>query len=510
MKQHSSPFIVVFDFGTSSGRCLLIDPNGTVLASSQEVWVYQQQKWDGQTLWSFDPVRYWSILATCCQKALTDAGVDPQEARGVIATSQRHGAVLLDFHKQIVEAIPNMDLRSTPEWDEKAGENAPQIYEITGRWPQPVFLPAHLAWMREHAPQKYERVAHILSILDWIVYCLCGEVVSEPTAATDLLLLDVEQRQWCRKLLTLFNIDPQWMPTIVPSGSITGKLNRQAATVTGLPEGIPVLTGGADTQLGVLGLGCTNVNSLAIIMGSSVPLQMVTEKPLRHTAASVWTNPHVIPNQWIVESNAGDAGLHQNNLLEKITEFDSGNRERISDRRKLLVDLDSQIAWRRKTQNNPLLASLGPVIFDGKLWPQVQGMIKGIDINNLIDFDWIDLYQALLDNIAYAIKGNFLQLWGMTGHIDDVRAGGGSMNSSMWQAFLPNVLGTALQVPMEKEVTSLGAALLAFVSLGVHGSFSEGVKEMIRWKTIGGNQKEMAMHDKHYLEWLDLYQLSIR
>ena len=269
----------MFDFGTSSGRCLLIDQSGRVLSSSQEAWKFQQTKWEGKTLWSFDPTQYWSILASCCRKALSTVGVNHGEALGVIATSQRHGAVMIDSEGQAIEAIPNFDIRSTPHWDEKANENAQEIYNIACRWPQPIFLPAHLDWIRINTPRKYNRINKIFNILAWIVFCLSGELVSEPTAAADLLLLNVEQRQWSSRLLDLFNVSPDWMPAIVPSGSVVGKLTRSSAAVTGLPEGIPVLVGGADTQVGVLGLGCTQPNSVAIIMGSSVPLQMVAEKP---------------------------------------------------------------------------------------------------------------------------------------------------------------------------------------------------------------------------------------
>ena len=509
MKHHGRPYIAVFDFGTSSGRCLLIDQGGTVLASSQIDWKYEQQNWEGQTLWSFDPVQYWSILATRCQNALSAGGISAREAIGVIATSQRHGAVLVDSKGQAIEAIPNNDMRSTPEWIEKANENAHQIYKITCRWPQPLFLPAHLDWLRTYMPRKYDRIGNLLSILDWIVYCFCGEVVSEPTAAADLLLLDVEQRQWSRNLLDLFNLAPEWMPAIVPSGSIVGKLSSSAAEATGLPEGIPVLLGGADTQLGVLGLGCTQPNSIAIVMGSSIPLQMVSERPLRHDSAATWTNPHIVPNQWVIESNTGDAGLYQINMIEKITELNVGKKELLVNRRKLLVELDSQIARRRETKNNHLLASLGPMVFNGRLWPQINGMVSGVEISNLRGFELIDLYQALVDNIAYAIKGNFMQLREMATPLGDVRAGGGTMNSRMWQAFLPSVLGTALHVPKEKEVTSLGAALLAFVSLGVYGSFSEGTEAMIRWDTFDVNRREMVEHESRYKDWLNLYRLSI-
>ena len=140
MEHHGCPYIAVFDFGTSSGRCLLIDQRGTVLASSQIDWNYEQRNWEGLTLWSFDPGQYWSNLAACCQKALSAGNISTNEAIGVIATSQRHGGVLIDSKGRAIEAIPNNDMRSTPEWDEKANENAHQIYKITCRWPRAFFF----------------------------------------------------------------------------------------------------------------------------------------------------------------------------------------------------------------------------------------------------------------------------------------------------------------------------------------------------------------------------------
>jgi autoinducer 2 (AI-2) kinase len=505
----NDPYIAVIDFGSSSGRCLLIDPKGTVVASSQETWKYQETKHEGEILWSFDPGQFWSILAACCKKSVITAGIDAHDVIGVIATSQRHGVVLMDPNGVPFDAIPNNDVRSTPEWKMKVDENAQQIYDITFRWPQPIFLPAHLDWFRIHRPNEYYRIGHLLSILDWIVYCFCGEIVSEPTAAADLLLLDIQKQQWSHDLLELFNFSPDWMPSIVPSGSVVGKISPSAALITGLPEGIPVLIGGADTQLGVLGLGCSLPNSIAIIMGSSIPLQMVSEKPIKHPSASTWTNPHVIPNQWVIESNAGDAGLQQNNMVKKIIEETVRTNLEL-DTHQFLVKLDGMVMARRKIRKSNLLASVGTMVFNGKNWPEIQGMIKGIDLNRSLDIGWIDLYEALVDNIAYAIKGNYLQLREMSNTCPYVCAGGGTLNSKMWQTLLPNVLGSKINIPKEKEVTSIGAALLAFVSLGVYQSHAEAKHSMVHLEPFDGFQIEMVGYERRYQEWLDLYQMSIR
>lgn len=502
-------FIAIFDFGTSSGRCLLIDPQGKVLACSQVIWNYQNLPYPDGPVWSFDPAASWLLLAKCCQEAIDMAGARPQDALGVVATSQRHGAVLTGCQNEGLDAIPNMDIRSTPEWDALAKSHADRIYHITGRWPQRVFLPAHLSWIRANKPDEFHRIGHLLSIPDWIVYCLCGEMVSEPTTATDLLLLDMRTRQWSTDLLELFGIRAEWMPAIVPSGTIAGKLQRSAAQQTGLPEGIPVIIGGADTQLGVLGLGCIRPNALAVIMGSSAPLQVVIDHPRQHPDAALWTNPHVTPDQWVIESNAGDSGLLQDNLLRNIAETFAQLGPSTIDARQLMKDLDYELYEHRDRHQARPIASLGPMIFHAKNWPVVHGVIKGIDLTAANGIQPVDLYYALIENIAYAIRGNFLQLKTMVQEFSDVRAGGGAMNSPLWQNFLPTVLNTSFDVPDEKEATSIGAALLGFVNLGVHRTLADGIQSMIRFTTFHANQGEQAEHDHRYQKWLEVYQQSL-
>ena len=78
-------------------------------------------------------------------------------------------------------------------------------------------------------------------------------------------------------VFTLLGIDVGLMPPLSRSGVVTGEVTTSAADDTGLASGTPVISGGPDTQCGLLGLGATRQGQMGILAGWSGPLQFVTD-----------------------------------------------------------------------------------------------------------------------------------------------------------------------------------------------------------------------------------------
>jgi len=73
----------------------------------------------------------------------------------------------------------------------------------------------------------------------------------------------------------------------VPMGTLIGSgLTKEASGHLGLPEGLPVVQGGADAFVGMVGLGCVNAGKLCLITGSSHLHCVVTAIP--SGAEGVW------------------------------------------------------------------------------------------------------------------------------------------------------------------------------------------------------------------------------
>lgn len=72
-------------------------------------------------------------------------------------------------------------------------------------------------------------------------------------------------------------------------GDRVGVLTADAAAHLGLPEGLPVVQGGADAYVGLVGLGATRIEgAVGLVTGSSHLQLAVVELSRAATARGVW------------------------------------------------------------------------------------------------------------------------------------------------------------------------------------------------------------------------------
>src|SRR5204863_8650144 len=103
-------------------------------------------------------------------------------------------------------------------------------------------------------------------------------------------------------LLERLGCDPSLIPQLIADGAIAG------GTTNGPFSGIPVVHAGADTQCALVGMGALGPRETGVPAGWSAPLQFVTDRPVFDSAKRTWTGLHVVPDRWVIESNAGETG----------------------------------------------------------------------------------------------------------------------------------------------------------------------------------------------------------
>lgn len=506
-----SPYIVSLDFGSSSAKCLIFDSKGKKVAQVNRKWQYPPPGAHNNDQPCFDDQAAWRTIANCCKEAIHDSEVNPKDIACVITTSQRHGAVVLDEKERVLFSFTNADERSAAPWKESAADHGNEIYHEAGRWPQEVFFPAHYLWLKKHHPSIYKKISKILGIQDWLVFRLSDEIVSEVTIASDLMLLNVIRGEWSETLLQLFDIKPSMLPPLVEAGTQVGRVSRAASNDTGLLVGTPVLNGAADSQMALLGLGAINTHDVVATFGTSIPVLLLMDKPAFHKEGATWTNSHVFKNQWVLESNSGDAGhclnQFQSSLLPELSKISGqANYENLPS----LLELDA-LASDLDESKSHLIASWGPIIFNGKVWPEAKGTIKGLNLLDNIQVGVPQLYLSLIENIGFAILGNLQQLTQTVGtDVKNLLIGGPAVESRVWPQLLSNIIGLPIQVPEEKEVTSLGSAVLAATKLGFYEDVIETVNNMVHLSEVKPNQQAMNFYRQRYQEWFEIYQFSLK
>lgn len=121
-----------------------------------------------------------------------------------------------------------------------------RLYSITGQSPSGKFTLAKLLWMKEHTPELFSRVRCFLFMQDYLSYKLTGNLCTEYSLASRSMLFDIAKKNWSREILSESSLSDDYLPQVIPSGSIVGQVSEAASRLIGIPAGIPVVLAGHD------------------------------------------------------------------------------------------------------------------------------------------------------------------------------------------------------------------------------------------------------------------------
>ncbi|MFI5381602.1 MAG: xylulokinase, partial [Tepidisphaerales bacterium] len=293
-------YLLGIDIGTSGTKTLICDEDGKVLATAMAEHPISTPKpgWSEQ-----HPEDWWQASCTATKAVLKKAKVKPGDVKGIGLSGQMHGSVFLgDGPKALRPALLWNDQRTAAECTEieaKAGGREALI-ELVANPALTGFTAPKILWVRKHEPKVYEKIKHILLPKDYIRYRMTGEYATEVSDASGMLLLDVVNRKWSDKLLSLLEIDKGVLGKLYESPEITGTLNAQAAGSLGLVPGIPVVGGAGDQAAGAVGNGIVMSGIVSATLGTSGVVFAHSDQPTRDPNGRVHTMCHAVPGKWCV------------------------------------------------------------------------------------------------------------------------------------------------------------------------------------------------------------------
>jgi autoinducer 2 (AI-2) kinase len=414
----------------------------------------------------------------------------------VAATGVRFATVVLDRAGRALLAASNRDGRAVGAAMELAAAHGPALAARTGHWPTPMALSSRLCWLAAARPEAAEAARHALALSDWLAWRMTGEIAAEPSQASTTGLFDVAACAWDGALAGSLGLRPELLPALRRPGSLLGALRADAAGALGLRAATPVAVGGADTQCGLLGLGAVDAGDVGIVAGTSVPLQLVMERVAVDGDGRSWTECHVVPDRWLVESNAGalgealawTAGLLFAEAADPIA--------------RLLAE-----AGRAEPGARGVLASFGAPVSDARA---LAVPIGGFAFTPLVAADDPErrrlLARAALEGTAFAVRANLAQTLHAAGLAPDaavtVLAGGGLAASPAWRGLLADVLGRTVHGGSTPQSSALGAALLAGVGAGVWPDARDAARDVApRRGDAEPDPARRALYDRLHPVW---------
>ncbi len=469
-------FWMGLDIGTGGSRAVIVDENGAVRAGTSADHAPMTQL---QPTWAEqDPEDWWRAAQLAVRTALKEGGVSGGDIAGMGLSGQMHGAVLLDAdHRVIRPSIIWCDQRSQTQADwftSRVGER--RLKEITCNPALTGFTVPKLLWVRDNEPSLYRRMRKLLLPKDYVRFRLTGEFATEVSDASGTLLLDVPKRRWSQDILDALDMTLDQLPVVAESCEPTTRISAEAADMTGLPRGLPVVGGGGDQAAGGVGNGITEPGIVSSTIGTSGVLFAYTDAPHLDPCGRVHTFCHAVKNRWHVMAVTQGAGLSyrwfRDNLgMHEIAKAKSAGKDP--------YELLTEQAATAPTGCEGLLYL--PYLM-GERTPHLDPFARGVFFGVTARHTRAHMIRAILEGVAYSLRDGLEIFEEMGVPSLQVRASGGGGRSTLWRQIQADVFNREIVTINATEGSAYGAALLAAAGTGGFASIEEACRACIRVK----------------------------
>lgn len=383
------------------------------------------------------------------------------QIQAVGVSGQQHGFVPLDKDGLALYNVKLWNDTSTAEecriLTDKAGGNAEVIKEV-GNLMLPGFTAPKILWLKKHFPNAWKNVRSILLPHDYINYVLTGSYVMEAGDASGTALFNPVKRRWSRMLCSL--IDEGLYDLLAPliaSDTKAGTVSQKAAGLLGIPEGIPVSSGGGDNMMGAIGTGTVSDGFLTMSMGTSGTLYGYSDKP-------------------IADPEHGLSG------------FCSSTGGWLP----LLCTMNCTVATEQirslfglpVAEFNRLAAAAEPgaqgvrvlPFFNGERTPNLpkgRASITGLTMTNS---NKENICRAAMESAVFALKGGLDAFKKLGFEPKEIRLIGGGAKSPLWRQIAADIMNVPVSVPVSEEAAAMGAAVQALWCL--EGGTPERIKSL--------------------------------
>ena len=483
-------YLLGIDLSTSTAKALIINIQGQVIGVGSTPLTVSTPK----PLWSEqDPEAWWQGTIASIRQVLEKTGVSSSQIAAIGLTGQMHGLVVLDDKGKVLRpAILWNDQRTGEQCDEiRARIGKEQLIQTTGNDALTGFTAPKILWVKEHEPEIFAKICHILLPKDYIRYRLTDIFAMDKADGSGTILFDLKQRTWSQEILAALDIPRQWLPPTYEGPEFTGHVSQEASELTGLKAGTPVVAGGGDQSAQAVGVGAVRPGVIALTVGTSGVVFATTPSALVEPQGRLHAFCHAVPGMWhfmgVMLSAAGSLQWYRDTLAPDVS-FDD-----------LLKEAESVPAGCEGLQFLPYLS--------GERTPYPDPLARGAFIGLTIRHQRGHMTRAVLEGVSFGLKDSFqlIQHAGL-GRITQVRASGGGMKGALWRQILADVLETELVETNTSEGAGFGAALLAGVGAKIWPDVPSACDATIQiTRLTKPNSNNIEVYRKSYFIYRSLY-----
>ena len=479
------------DLGTQSCKLVIYDyEKKTIIAQSQapvDMIAENDGTREQKAEW------YDEALKTCFDKIDTEA---KSTIAAIGVSGHQHSFVPLDEKGKAVYNVKLWcDTSTAPECEEltKMAGSEKKLIAKTGLPMRPGYTAPKIQWLKNHKPKAFARLRHILLPHNYINYLLSGEYSAEYGDASGMAIFDVRERKWSSAVCKYISPDlEKWLPPLIESGAVAGKVSAAAAALYGIPEGALVASGGGDNMMSAIGTGTVRDGFLTMSLGTSGTLFGFSKKPVIDPTGNLAA---------FCSSSGGWLPL-----------LCTMNCTVASEEFRALFGLDVK-AFDAEAVKAPIGAD-GIVIlpfFNGERTPNLPNGRASVNGITAANFKRENLARAALESAIFGMRIGLEGFNTLGFKAKEIRLTGGGSKSPLWQSIAANVMNLPVRVPASSEAAAMGGAIQALWCLQKNSpnKSADGKKVSIEaladehvalegGATVKPEKKDVAAYDKAY------------
>lgn len=437
--------VLVIDVGTSSVKAVAFDRDGRIFAESEAPY---KTVTDADGRQEQNPLDW--IDAT--RMAIRRLDTARSRIQLLVLSGTMQSVIPVDANgRPVRSAILYSDGRATEELQAlKADLESIGGAALIGNAPNEFMSAFKIEWMRRHEPQLYAKTAVFHSgAKDFVAQWLTGAVVTDPTAASTVGLMDLNRMRWAEQALALFQLSADRLPAIRSGSEVIGTLIPERSEALGLPARLQVVNGSGDAGASTLGAGIQLPGHSYIYVGTTAWAAQISSSLMRPAdmPEAIYTLAHPNRSGRVIRIGAMLAGG------DSAAWFSTAAR-------RSLTELDALIGAPSFERSNALFLPY----LKGERCPFNDSAVRGAFLNLCSSDGPAHLHFAVLEGIALALRTNLDALGPVTGEV--MLLGGGALS-----AHLPQILADILARPVAvaaspATVTALGGLRLGAAHMG--------------------------------------------
>lgn len=453
-------YILALDQGTTSSRAIIFDYLGNIIGLAQKEFpqIFPKSGWVEHNPWDI-----WNSQKEVMFEVLEKSNIKPKEISAIGVTNQRETTIVWDREtgQPVYNAIV-WQCRRTADYCEELKKMglSETIKEKTGLVIDAYFSGPKIKWILDNVPgarEKAEQGKLLFGTVDsWLIWNLTGGKVhvTDYSNASRTMLFNIKTLDWDEELLELMNIPKSMLPKVIPSSYVCGVCN--------LFEGVEIPISGiaGDQQAALFGQCGFEEGIVKNTYGTGCFILMNIGEKIKYSSQGLITTVAYGVNgevKYALEGSIFVGGAVIQWLRDNLGIIRNSSESEILAK---AVDDNGGVYF------VPAFVGLGAPHWDMFARGLIIGLTRGVKKEHIV--------RAALESIAYQTQ-DVIELMEEEAKIKikELRVDGGASANNFLMQFQADISNVKVIRPYITETTSLGAAFLAGLGVGVWKNLDE-------------------------------------